>query len=68
MDTREGLFVFFTELLSGTLLVLDDPNWKIFALLVIAVWSFCRFYFFAFYVLEKYVDPTYKFFLGLFRS
>lgn len=30
-------------------------------LLVIAVWSFCRFYYFAFYVLERYVDPGYKF-------
>lgn len=30
-------------------------------LLAIAVWSFCRFYYFAFYVIEKYVDPTYRF-------
>ena len=61
MDTREGPSVFFTGLLSGTLLVLDDPNWKICALLVIAVWSSCRFYYSAFYVLEKYADPTDKF-------
>ena len=30
-------------------------------LLVIAIWSFCRFYYFAFYVIEHYVDPTYRF-------
>jgi hypothetical protein len=30
-------------------------------LLVITVWVFCRFYYFAFYVLEHYVDPGYRF-------
>jgi hypothetical protein len=30
-------------------------------LLGIAVWSFCRLYYFMFYVVEKYVDPGYKF-------
>jgi len=29
--------------------------------MAIAVWSFCRFYYFGFYVLERYVDPSYKF-------
>jgi hypothetical protein len=30
-------------------------------LLVISVWSFCRFYYFAFYVIEHYVDSGYRF-------
>jgi hypothetical protein len=30
-------------------------------LLVIAIWSFCRAYYFAFYVIEKYVDGRYRF-------
>jgi len=30
-------------------------------LLLVAVWSFCRAYYFAFYVIEHYVDPSYKF-------
>jgi len=30
-------------------------------LLVISVWCFCRFYYFAFYLIEHYVDPTYRF-------
>ena len=30
-------------------------------LLGIAIWSFCRFYYFAFYVIEHYVDANYKF-------
>jgi hypothetical protein len=28
-------------------------------LLAIAVWAFCRAYYFAFYVIEHYVDPGY---------
>ena len=31
------------------------------SLLAVAVWSFCRAYYFAFYVLERYVDPGFKF-------
>jgi hypothetical protein len=30
-------------------------------LLAVAVWSFARFYYFAFYVIEHYVDPGYRF-------
>jgi len=25
------------------------------------VWAFCRFYYFAFYVIQHYVDPSYRF-------
>ena len=48
-------------LLSGGLLFCEHPTLKTFVLLSILVWSFCRFYYFGFYVLERYVDPTYKF-------
>ncbi len=52
-------------LLIGTaatmLIFLDSPNWRTAVLLAMAIWSFCRFYYFAFYVIEQYVDPTYKF-------
>jgi hypothetical protein len=30
-------------------------------LLVLVIWSFCRAYYFSFYVLERYVDPGFKF-------
>jgi hypothetical protein len=30
-------------------------------LLVLAIWAFCRLYYFLFYVIEKYVDPSYRF-------
>ena len=40
---------------------LDNPKWQTAILLALAIWSFCRAYYFAFYVIEKYVDPAYKF-------
>ena len=30
-------------------------------LLALAIWAFCRAYYFAFYVLERYVDPQFRF-------
>ena len=46
---------------SVALLMSERPTLKIALLLVITVWSFCRLYYFAFYVIEKYVDPSYRF-------
>jgi hypothetical protein len=31
------------------------------ALLALAIWSFARAYYFAFYVIEHYIDPDFKF-------
>ena len=42
-------------------LLLDHPDWRTAFLLAVAIVCFCRCYYFAFYVLEKYVDPEYKF-------
>ena len=36
-------------------------GWEVVALHVVAVWAFCRAYYFAFYVIEKYVDGRYRF-------
>jgi hypothetical protein len=30
-------------------------------LFILAIWSFCRAYYFAFYVIEHYVDPSFRF-------
>ena len=46
---------------AAALLVLEHPSWNTALLLALAIWCFCRFYYFAFYVIEKYVDPGYKF-------
>jgi hypothetical protein len=57
----KGLLFLSIGIIAVVLLFLDEANWKTAALLALAIWSFCRFYYFAFYVIEKYVDPTYKF-------
>jgi hypothetical protein len=61
----KGLLFLLIGLAAATLIFLDSPRWQTLVLLAMAVWSFCRFYYFAFYVIEKYVDPGYKF-SGLF--
>jgi hypothetical protein len=50
---------------AGILLILELRSWRGAVLLGLTIWAFCRAYYFAFYVIEKYVDPTYRF-AGLF--
>lgn len=57
----KGLLFLVMGVVSLTLLILDNPTWKTLLLLLLTVWSFCRFYYFAFYVIEHYVDPDYRF-------
>ena len=57
----KGFLFLFCGLLAAGLLLFDRPNLRTFALLAICVWSFCRFYYFAFYVIEHYVDPSFRF-------
>ncbi len=48
-------------LTSAGLLWMETPNLKTALLLALALWAFCRAYYFAFYVLERYVDPQFRF-------
>jgi hypothetical protein len=57
----KGILFLLIGIVAAILIFLDNPKWQTTVLLALAVWSFCRFYYFAFYVIEKYVDPTYKF-------
>ena len=57
----KGLLFLFIGITAAILIFLDSPSWRTAILLALAVWSFCRFYYFAFYVIGKYVDPAYKF-------
>ena len=69
----KGLLFLALGLVSSLLLVLERPTLKVGLLLALAVWCLCRAYYFAFYVIEYYVDPSYRFsglwsFLGYLRS
>lgn len=57
----KGILFLLLGIAAAALLVLENPTWRVALLLALAVWCFCRFYYFAFYVIEKYVDPGYKF-------
>jgi len=57
----KGILFLLLGLLSVTLLFFAHHTLRMGLLMVIAVWSFCRFYYFAFYVIEHYIDPTYRF-------
>lgn len=55
-------FLFLVIGLLGLLgLLLEHPHWRTAVLAVLSIWGFCRFYYFAFYVIEKYVDSNFKF-------
>src|SRR5882762_9070134 len=57
----KGILFLLIGLLASVLLLIEHPSWKVAVLLAVSIWCFCRFYYFAFYVVEKYVDPRYKF-------
>ncbi len=57
----KGILFLFIGIVAAVLVFLDNPKWQTAVLLALAIWSFCRFYYFAFYVIEKYVDSKYKF-------
>ena len=57
----KGFLFLIAGLTAGGLLIAEAPTLRVAALLPIAIWSFCRAYYFAFYVIEHYVDPGYKF-------
>jgi len=57
----KGILFLLLGLLAAALLLIDHPSLKAAVLLVIAVWCFCRFYYFAFYVIEHYVDSRFRF-------
>ena len=57
----KGLLFLVMGILAVTLLLVETPTLRHAALLAIVIWSFCRFYYFAFYVIEHYVDPQFRF-------
>ncbi|MEZ6127612.1 MAG: hypothetical protein R3C59_02955 [Planctomycetaceae bacterium] len=57
----KGFLFLICGLLSFTVILAKSPDWPMFLLLSLCVWSFCRFYYFAFYVIQHYVDADYRF-------
>ena len=57
----KGFLFLLCGMLAAGLLLYEHPTLRVGVLLVLAVWCFSRFYYFAFYVIEKYVDGRYRF-------
>jgi hypothetical protein len=43
------------------LLFMEAPTWRAALLLALLVWASARLYYFMFYVIERYVDPSFRF-------
>jgi hypothetical protein len=52
----KGVMFLLITMTAGLLLWIERPSIKTALLLALLVWAACRFYYFLFYVLEKYVD------------
>lgn len=57
----KGFLFLCGGIMASILMLMEYPEIRLAALLAIAIWCFARFYYFAFYVIEHYVDPEYKF-------
>ncbi|HEY8504179.1 MAG TPA: hypothetical protein VIL46_06320 [Gemmataceae bacterium] len=57
----KGFLFLLGGVLASVLLLVESPSLKVAFLLAVAVWCFARFYYFAFYVVQHYADPGYRF-------
>jgi hypothetical protein len=57
----KGVLFLMIGIVSAGLLWVELPTVRTALLLGLLVWSFCRAYYFAFYVIERYVDPQFRF-------
>jgi hypothetical protein len=57
----KGLLFLLLGFLASAILLIEVPRFRVALLLAVTVWAFCRFYYFAFYVIEHYVDSRYRF-------
>ena len=57
----KGIVFVLMGIAASALLVMEAPTLRVAILLAVTIWAFCRAYYFAFYVIERYVDPSYRF-------
>ncbi len=57
----KGVLFVVLGILAAGLLIAQAPTLKTVAMLAIAVWAFCRFYYYLFYVLERYLGREKRF-------
>lgn len=57
----KGLLFLILGIIASGCLMAEAYSLRLALLHLIAVWAFCRFYYFAFYVIQHYVDPKFRF-------
>jgi len=57
----KGVLFLVLGCLASALLIMELPTLKVAALLATAIWAFARCYYFAFYVIEHYIDDQFKY-------
>lgn len=57
----KGVLFVVLGVLSAGLLLVELPTFRTAALLGVTVWAFCRFYYYLFYVLERYLGREQRF-------
>ena len=53
----KGFLFLGVGVLASVILLAEHPNLRFAALLAAAIWGFARAYYFAFYVIDHYIDP-----------
>ena len=57
----KGIAFLLIAVVAAVLMLLESPSVRTAVLLALMVWAASRFYYFLFYVLEHYVDPTLRY-------
>ena len=57
----KGILLLAIGSVSAALIFMETPTLKLGILLALTIWGFCRAYYFAFYVIGRYVDSSYRF-------
>jgi hypothetical protein len=57
----KGWLFLLIGLFAAVLLLAEHGSLRTALLLTLCIWGFCRAYYFAFYVIQHWVDPKFKF-------
>ena len=57
----KGFLFLLIGLLAGGTILFESQNFRTDFLLAMAIWGFCRFYYYLFYVLENYIGRNQKY-------
>lgn len=57
----KGILFFFILIGSSAVILIKQPTLMAVLALCVLIWASARFYYFLFYVLERYVDPSLRY-------